>query len=164
MYIFGYSNGGFMAYYLACKGLPGLRAVASLAGTSYVEDAACEGAPPVSLLHIHGTADEVIRFDGEIADPGAESDEEPALYASAEEMVMRWGQRAGCDLPEDLQPSASLDFDGDVPGPETRAFRLESGCAEGINVELWMSEGSGHSPGYGDAFADALLEWLLAQE
>ena len=36
VYFFGYSNGGFMAHHMACKGLPGLRAVASLAGTSYV--------------------------------------------------------------------------------------------------------------------------------
>ena len=45
VYFFGYSNGGFMAYHMACKGLPGLRAVASLAGTSYVEDSSCDGAP-----------------------------------------------------------------------------------------------------------------------
>ena len=32
VYFFGYSNGGFMAHHMACKGLPGLRAVASLAG------------------------------------------------------------------------------------------------------------------------------------
>ena len=59
VYFFGYSNGGFMAHHMACKGLPGLRAVASLAGTSYVEDSSCDGAPPVSVLHIHGTADNV---------------------------------------------------------------------------------------------------------
>ena len=41
VYFFGYSNGGFMSYHMACKGLPGLRAVASLAGTSYVEDSSC---------------------------------------------------------------------------------------------------------------------------
>ena len=46
VYFFGYSNGGFMSYHMACKGLPGLRAVASLAGTSYVEDSSCDGAPP----------------------------------------------------------------------------------------------------------------------
>ena len=46
VYFFGYSNGGFMAHHMACKGLPGLRAVASLAGTSYVEDSSCDGAPP----------------------------------------------------------------------------------------------------------------------
>ena len=98
-----------------------------------------------------------------IADPGAESDEEPAFYASAEEMVMRWGQRAGCDCRRTPSPMRLWTWTKTCPAPKPSAFRLESGCAEGINVELWMSEGSGHSPGYGDAFADALLEWLLAQ-
>ena len=65
VYFFGYSNGGFMSYHIACKGLPGLRAVASLAGASYVEDSSCDGAPPVSVLHIHGTEDGVILFEGD---------------------------------------------------------------------------------------------------
>ena len=81
VYVFGYSNGGFMAYHLACKGLPGLRAVASIAGTSYVDDASCEDAPPVSVLHIHGSADEVILYGGEVAEPLLEADGEPASYA-----------------------------------------------------------------------------------
>ena len=69
VYFFGYSNGGFMAHHMACKGLPGLRAVASLAGTSYVEDAACDGSSAVSVLHIHGTDDGVILFDGDDSEP-----------------------------------------------------------------------------------------------
>ena len=77
---------------------------------------------------------------------------------------MRWSQRAGCQWPEDPQPYPALDLDQFVPGPETQAFRLESGCAEGISVELWRGEGSDHFPGYGDAFVDALLDWLLSQE
>ncbi len=60
VYFFGYSNGGFMAHHMACKGLPDLRAVAGLAGTSYVENSSCADAPPVSVLHVHGTADSVI--------------------------------------------------------------------------------------------------------
>ena len=39
-----------------------------------------------------------------------------------------------------------------VPGAETQAFRVESGCAEGVSIKLWMGSGSSHSPGYGDAF------------
>ena len=70
VYFFGYSNGGFMAHHIACKSLPGLRAVASLAGTSYVDDSSCEGAAPVSALHVHGTADEVIRYEGDRTGPG----------------------------------------------------------------------------------------------
>ncbi|MCY4528236.1 MAG: hypothetical protein OXD46_04300 [Chloroflexi bacterium] len=164
VYFFGYSNGGFMSHHMACKGLPGLRAVASLAGTSYVEDSSCDGAPPVSVLHIHGTEDSVILFDGDATESDPKSGGEAAFYAGARDMVTRWSQRAGCDWPEDLQPYATLDLDHYVPGPETQAFRLESGCADGISIELWMGVGSGHSPDYGDGFIDALLEWLLSQE
>ena len=164
VYFFGYSNGGFMAYHMACKGLPGLRAVASLAGTSYYEDSSCEDAPPVSVLHIHGTDDSVILHEGAETVAEAKGDRERAFYAGAEEMVTRWARRAGCDWPEDPEPYARLDFDQFAPGPETGAFRVETGCAAGISIELWIGEGSGHTPGYGDTFTDALLEWLLAQE
>lgn len=156
VYFYGYSNGGFMSHHMACKGLPGLRAVASLAGTSYVQDFNCDGAPPVSVLHIHGTGDSVILYDG---DEG-----ESAFYAGAQDMVTRWSRRAGCDWPEDLQPYATLDLDRYVSGPETQAFRLESGCAEGVTIELWIGEESNHAPDYSEAFVDALLDWLLSQE
>ena len=161
VYVFGYSNGGFMAHHMACKGLPGLRAVASLAGTSYLDDSSCDGAPPVSVLHVHGTADSVILFEGDESAPDAKG--EVAFYAGAEEMVARWSRRAGCDWPDDPQAHATLDLDAYVPGPETQAFRVQSGCAAGIAIELWVSEGSGHTPGYDDTFVDALLGWLLAQ-
>ena len=164
MYFFGYSNGGFMSHHIACKGLPGLRAVASLAGTSYVDDSSCDGAPPVSALHIHGTADEVILFEGDEAEPDPGGEGEVAFYAGAQDMVTRWSRRAGCEWPEDPQPYATLDLDQQAPGSETQAFRLESGCAEGINIELWTGVGSSHAPGYGDAFVDALVDWLLSQE
>ena len=163
VYFFGHSNGGFMSYHMACKGLPGLRAVASLAGTSYVEDSSCDGAPPVSVLHIHGTADNVILFEGDDSEPDPKGDDKPPFYAGAQDMVMRWSQRAGCDWPVHYQPYATLDLDHYLPGSETQAFRLESGCADGIDVEMWVGEGSGHSPGYGADFTDALVDWLLAQ-
>ena len=161
VYFFGYSNGGFMAYHMACKALAGLRAVASLAGTSYLEDSSCGGAPPVSVLHIHGTADNVILYGGDQTEP--DSDGERVFYASAEDMVTRWSRRAGCDWPEQAQPHARLDLDQSVPGPETQVFRPEAGCATGISIELWAGVDSGHGPGYGDAFMDALLDWLLSQ-
>ncbi len=164
VYVFGYSNGGFMSHHMACTGLPGLRAVASLAGTSYVEDSSCDGAPPVSVLHIHGTADEVILFEGDESDRDPDGDGKRAFYLGAEEMVARWGRLAGCEWPDDLEPYASLDLDEWVPGPETRAFRVASGCAAGVTIELWEGVGSSHGPAYGDAFVDALLDWLLSRE
>ena len=161
IYFFGYSNGGFMSYHMACKGLPGLRAVASLAGTSYVEDSSCEGAPPVSVLHIHGTADRTILFDG---DEHELEDGETAFYSGAREMVTRWARRAGCEWPAEPASVATLDLDRYVPGAETQVSRLASGCADGVTIELWTGVGSSHGPGYGNAFVDALLDWLLAQD
>lgn len=163
VYFFGYSNGGFMANHMACKGLTGLVAVASLAGTSYVEESSCEGAPAASALHVHGTEDGVILYDGDVTEGGQKSGEETGFYVGAEDMARRWSERAGCEWPNDVQPYASFDFDEFVPGAETKAFRADSGCAAGANVELWVGEGSGHAPGMGEAFVDALLGWLLAQ-
>lgn len=163
VYFFGYSNGGFMSYHLACKGLPDLRAVASLAGTSYVDDSQCEGASPVSVLHIHGTEDDVIRFDGDDREPDPQGNGERAFYAGAREMVSRWSRRAGCEWPAQPQPYTTLDLDRYVAGSETQAFRLESGCTAGIVIELWMGRGSGHAPGYSTDFLDELLGWLLSQ-
>ena len=163
VYFFGHSNGGFMAHHMACKGLPGLRAAASLAGTSYVEDSSCAGAPPVSALHIHGTADSVILFAGDESEARTDSGGRRAFYLGAWDLVTRWSRLAGCDWPEDPEPRAILDLDQYTPGSETKVYRPESGCAEGVNIELWVGEGSGHAPGYSDAFVDALLDWLLSQ-
>ena len=162
VYVFGYSNGGFMAYYLACKGLPGLRAVASLAGTSYMDDEACEGAAPVSVLHIHSADDAVVLFDGIAGETSAADKNEPG-YAGAQDMVRRWGQRAGCNV-QSVAYGLGVDLDDAIEGPETLTYAFPEGCAEGITVEMWSSDEGGHTPGYGDAFTDALLEWLLAQK
>ena len=162
VYFFGHSNGGFMAYRMACDSLPGLRAVASLAGTGYLDETRCDGAAPLSVLHVHGMDDRVIRFHG------SEESQLPALepferYAGAKDMYYRWGERAGCDANSQEQ-GENLDLDAAIEGEETFTYRFIEGCAEGITVELWSSNEGGHAPVYGDAFADALLDWLLAQE
>ena len=164
IYFFGYSNGGFMANHVACKGLPGLRAVASLAGTSYVEESNCRDAPPVSALHIHGTEDSAILFDGARSEPDPNKGGETAFYLGAHEIAARRSRKAGCDWSPDAQPQSTLDLDLSAPGAETQVFRPQSACVGGISVELWVSEGSGHAPDYGNAFTDALLDWLLAQQ
>ena len=59
--VVGHSNGGFMAWRLACEGVPKLVAIASItsiAGASAAEPPVCEGAAPVSALHLHVGADE----------------------------------------------------------------------------------------------------------
>ncbi len=158
---FGYSNGGFMAHHMACKGLPGLKAVISLAGTSYVDDYSCENSRPIDVLHIHGTEDYVIMFEGDSTESDPDGQGEPGLYIGAEEIVTRWSHRAGCAWPEELEPYETLDLDEWVQGAETQLNSVGSLC--GVGIELWKGVGSGHSPGYGDDFMDAVGQWILSR-
>ena len=158
---FGHSNGGSMSYRMACE-FPGVRAIVSLAGSSSRDPNFCADADPVSVLQISGTADPVIWFQGNDGLPGLAGGGEPEFYLGAIDLVRRWGDRAGCEWPDDPQPYATMDLDEAVAGAETHAYRLD-GCTDGVAVELWVGDGSGHSPGYGDAFADSLLAWLLSR-
>ena len=147
----GHSNGGFMSYRLACEGFPGLTAIAPLAGTSFLDPARCESAPPVSVLHIHGTADEVIFYRGSTDGAG---------YVGAEDVVERWAERAGCDLsrPEELP---AIDIDNANDGAETDRIRYREGCQDGITVEFWRINEGSHGPWLTSNYAERLIDWLL---
>ena len=67
----GMSNGGDMSYLLACTSSDLFRAVAPVAGTlmKHIRDD-CKIKEKVSLFEIHGTADEIAWFDGDMANRG----------------------------------------------------------------------------------------------
>lgn len=147
----GHSNGGFMSYRLACEGLPGLTAIAPLAGASFLDPTRCEEAPPVSVLHIHGTADEIILYAGTTDGTG---------YAGAEDVLERWAERAGCDLSSAEELSA-IDIDNAHAGAETDRVRYREGCQDGITVELWKINEGSHGPWLTSNYAERLIDWLL---
>ncbi len=65
IYATGWSNGGFMAYKLACQLSLRIAAVASVGGvlsTGTLSD--CNPLRPVPILHIHGTRDSTVPMDG----------------------------------------------------------------------------------------------------
>jgi len=61
-YVAGHSNGGMMAYRLACELSTKVVAVALQAGSLMTQS--CTPSVPVSLLHIHGDADAVVAING----------------------------------------------------------------------------------------------------
>ncbi len=63
VYVIGHSNGGFMAHRFACEHPGKVAAIASLAG-ALDSDSSCTPTEPVSVVQIHGDADETIRYDG----------------------------------------------------------------------------------------------------
>ncbi len=148
----GMSNGGFMSYRLACESI--LTAIAVVGGSSFTDPARCASARPVSVLHVHGTGDTVIKFEGG-TNPGLGEGSHPA----ARQLNQRWAERAGCDLSlaEDLP---NLDIDIRADGDETSVTRFRSGCRDNLVVEFWEMEASPHVPLLADDFGQRILAWL----
>ena len=150
----GLSNGGFMSYRLACESMPGLTAIVIVGGSSFRDPARCAFARPVSVLHVHGTGDDVIKLEG-----GTNPDLGEGSHPAARKLSQRWAERAGCDLSlaEDLP---NLDIDTSVDGAETSVTRYRSGCRDNLVVEFWEMEASGHVPPLADDFGQRILAWL----
>lgn len=88
----GMSNGGEMCYLLACKASDAFRAVAPVAGMmlqSFFE--MCDSAQPVPIFEIHGTKDEVNRYNGDPA-----GNDGWGAYPDIPFTIDYWVKRNGC--------------------------------------------------------------------
>ncbi len=150
IYVVGHSNGGFMAYRLACDSADLVAGIASLAGSDAI--AACDPAAPVSVLQMHGTADGTVSYEG-----GSIIGYD---YPSAPAVVERWAGRDGCDTgaSETLDP---LDLVSNIDGAETQVTAYRTGCA-GAQAELWSMEGADHIPPLTREFTPSVITWLRA--
>ena len=153
VHLLGYSNGGFMAYRMACDRPQLLSSVVSMAGATWKEAAACDPVEPVRVLEVHGTEDSQIAYGGGVWRAGL------AEHPGAEETVAHWADYNGCDV----EPTSFAAFDADatLPGAETTRVRYQSGCGEEF-AALWTIHGAEHLPEYTPAFRDRLMSWLGA--
>jgi poly(3-hydroxybutyrate) depolymerase len=106
----------------------------------------------VSVLHIHGDADDTVPYEGGVLALGKS-------IPGAEETLARFAERNGCDAMR--TDGARLDVDGQVPGDETQSS-AHAGCDDGLAAELWRIEGGGHLPGVNDNFRNGVLDFLMA--
>ena len=141
----GHSNGGFMSYRLACDHADRLTGIVSLAGLEFRDASRCDPAEPVTVLQIHGTADNIVAF------------EDSNLLPSAPETAARWAERNGCG---DATEAGAIDFQLDIPGEETRTTTWGD-CARGTGVGLWVIEEGTHAPGLSDGAILAALRFAL---
>jgi polyhydroxybutyrate depolymerase len=124
----GMSAGAFMANRLACSRSDVFSAVASVAGT-LGSTFPCSPSQPVSVLNIHGTADNVVPFNGgPMVGRGGSSD-----ILSAPAMAQRWRELNGCPAPVE-----------DSPAPSIHRF-TSAGCADGTEVAFVQIDGGGHT-------------------
>jgi polyhydroxybutyrate depolymerase len=150
VYVVGHSNGGFMAHRLACEHADQVSAIASLAG-AVDTDAACTPARAVSVLQIHGTADDTIHFDG--------GDIEGRTYTSSAGTVGLWRRADGCR--GEARRGERLDADANVAGDDLRPTTWGT-CRDDTQVALWTITGGSHSPALTPAFTAALFDWFEA--
>ena len=158
--IVGENAGGWMAYRLACEGLPGLSAIAVLDASFYGDQARCDGARPLSVFHVHPTSYALWRY---LWSGGVRMGWNGGIFAypGAEELARRWADRAGCDLGA-VQLADTLDD----RRAETVRLRWTQGCSDGIAVELWgmPTDADAQLPSLlGDENGSVVLAWLNAQ-
>lgn len=128
LYLAGVSNGAVMAYRYACERAERVAGVGSVAGT--MDPDSCQPSEPVSVLEIHGTADEVVPYDGGEM-PDFVQATLPAMGAEA--LTRRWAELNACAG----DPAAVTE------PPVTRMTWSE--CDGDSTVGLIAIEGGGHT-------------------
>ncbi len=119
VYVAGMSNGGVLAYALAC-GTSLFAAIGVVAGTQVGR---CDEPRPTSVIHVHGLADDIVRFDGGPAVvPGAQA--VPRVLAN-------WRRISSCHDPQESRR-----------GPVVTA---RAACADDREVTLVTIQGEGHT-------------------
>jgi len=121
VYATGISNGGIMSYRLACD----TTTFAAIGPDSATMLGACDHPTPISVIHIHGTADHNIPYAGGEGSGFAKVDG-PAVPA----VVASWRTVDGCGPPSST-----------TTGVVTRSV---ASCPDGRTVELVTIAGAGH--------------------
>ena len=153
IFLIGHSNGGFMSYRMACDHAEQIAAIASLAGAMFSDVAKCAPKAPVSVLEIHGTADDTVTFEGsQIAGD---------TYPGAKTTVAGWATLDGCASQVDTS-APPLDLDSRLPGNETTVTKYSMGCRPGGHAELWTIQGGSHLPSLSATFTSTVVDFLYA--
>ncbi len=155
IYIFGHSNGGFMANRLACEIGDRLAGVASLAGGTFKDPSACKNTAAVPYLQIHATDDPTIVY-GE--DPN---------YAGATATVDQWVKRNKCV--GSAHDQGRRDYVLLVPIKDT-TVKTWLTCGGGAPVSFWTIQPhtgkihNPHVPLFNPNFTTDVLNFLFSQK
>ncbi|MGA8547941.1 MAG: PHB depolymerase family esterase [Mycobacterium sp.] len=129
VYVTGISNGGIMSYTLACE----TAIFAAIGPDSATQLNACDSPHPTSVMHIHGTADRLIRYDGGRGAGVAHIDGPPVSQLNA-----FWRNVNHCGAPAST-----------TSGSVTTST---AGCPDNRSVVLITVDGGGHQwPGFATA-------------
>jgi polyhydroxybutyrate depolymerase len=128
IYATGLSNGGMMAYRLGCEASDLVAAIAPVSAVIVV--APCEPRFPVSVLHIHGTADRNVPIEGGVGEKSIAR----YPYPPVERSIAFWAAADDCGKDPIVSSAA--------PGVTLRSYPL---CTLGIAVDYYVIEGGTHA-------------------
>lgn len=151
VYVGGISNGAFMAHRLGCELRSLVRGVVGIAGAGPSASPVCPDGPPISVLQIHGSADEIVAYAGGHLFGKASYPE----HVSAERSAADWAARLGCGKATNGEP---LDFEAKIPGNETSVKRFDD--CRGGRVELWTVAAGSHYIGLRSPSQEAVWRFL----
>lgn len=147
IYALGMSQGGMLAYRLACQMSEVFAAVAAVAATMTTAD--CRPKHPVSVLHIHGSADQNVPLQGGRGRFSARGADWPPVARGLD----HWRKVNGCAG----EPVTTF-----ADGPVT-CVRYR-GAADHCDVEYCLVEGGGHAwPGGKQTWGQRLRGDYVAQ-
>ncbi|MFW7381159.1 MAG: alpha/beta hydrolase family esterase [Oligoflexus sp.] len=92
IYIFGISNGGYMAYRLACEDEGLFHGIVVFAGLSYADPNDCKNPLPRHIVHFHGTADRIVPMESRDLE----------LSAPIDVLLQRWAKINQCETEDQL--------------------------------------------------------------
>jgi polyhydroxybutyrate depolymerase len=125
----GISNGGMLAYRLACDAADRFAAIAPVAATVVTDG--CDPRVPVSVLHVHGLADENVPFEGGVPTRSFQAD--PPAYRPVRESLDVFVRADGCTATPRVRTRGAV---------TTERWR---GCTDRSAVELVTIADGGHS-------------------
>lgn len=136
VYVTGISNGGLMAFRLACEIPENIAAIAPMTASLQVELGDAKPPLPVPVLIINGTADPLVPWEGgDIGPPGKRLGQ----VLSTMDTVRFWVRRNGCQS----EPTKTILPDKE-PKDGTRVI-VETYAGRAAEVVLYTIEGGGHT-------------------
>ena len=129
IYVDGLSNGGGMAFVVACKLSNRVAAVGEVAAAQTLPYDWCHDTTPVPVIKFHGTADPIVAYGG-----GKSPDRfNPVVFPPVRDWMSRWAKRNRC---------------GDAVEEKVTAVTHKltyTNCADHADVVLYTVNGGGHA-------------------
>jgi len=160
-----------MAYRLACDASDIFAGVIAVDGPppedNWKAGYRCEPSNPINVLHVHGTLDAVVGYDGLLQTWTQKNPYKGAVDSA--EMFARFNrcpQQGNTMFPWEARDKSATgqttwDLSDKIDGLDTEVFRITA-CAKNSSVELWKIVGEDHFPDLSQEYVAKAMQWILS--